>query len=529
MASEYERAQAGIHVLDAARKKQRQDSNAEPEPEPWEDPTPLPVGLLPVAPFSMDLLPNTLRGWIADITDRSQCPPDYPGATALVALGVALGRKVGIMPKARDDWTEFGNLWLCCVGRPGTMKSPSMGEAVAPLHQIADLARANYLDQRADYDHARRLAEAKESAQWSAYKRDLTSKTRKAEPEPPPSIDQPEAPQEVRLVSTDPTMEALAELLRGNPQGVLVFRDELVSLLRSLDREGAEGSRGFYLQGWDGKGSWTTDRIGRGQNLHIPHVCLSVIGSTQPGRVSEYVRVAVSCGVGDDGLLQRFLPVWPDTNGAWRNVDRFPDTKARTLAFDTYHRLFAFDPEQGGAEMNEYRGPVLRLSPAALELFTEWHCALHVQLAGDMPDALQSWFAKQRKTVPAFALLMHLADHPEGGPIELEAMQRAIAIGEYFRTHADRLYGATLQPDAEAASQLLTRIAKGDLVAPFTASHIRKKDWRLLTDPDSVSRVLVMLEDRGWIRRIAQAENVKGKGGRPTVYYEVHPLVTRPT
>ncbi len=48
-------------------------------------------------------------------------------------------------------------------------------------------------------------------------------------------------------------MPALCDVLRANPQGVLVLRDELAGLIAELDREGMEGSRSFYLTGWSGK------------------------------------------------------------------------------------------------------------------------------------------------------------------------------------------------------------------------------------------------------------------------------------
>ena len=39
-------------------------------------------------------------------------------------------------PATATDWTEVPNLWGCIVGRPGTMKSPAMGEALKPLHRL---------------------------------------------------------------------------------------------------------------------------------------------------------------------------------------------------------------------------------------------------------------------------------------------------------------------------------------------------------------------------------------------------------
>jgi hypothetical protein len=49
-----------------------------------------------------------------------------------------------------------------------------------------------------------------------------------------------------------------------------------------------------------------------------------MLGSTQPGRISEYLLQAIRGGRGDDGLIQRFgLLVWPDISGEWKHVDRW--------------------------------------------------------------------------------------------------------------------------------------------------------------------------------------------------------------
>jgi len=56
---------------------------------------------------------------------------------------------------------------------------------------------------------------------------------------------------------------------------MLVLRDELSGWLRALDKPGREGDREFYLEAWNGTGSYTVDRIGRG-TIHIPTLTLGL-------------------------------------------------------------------------------------------------------------------------------------------------------------------------------------------------------------------------------------------------------------
>ena len=146
----------------------------------------------------------------------------------------------------------------------------------------------------------------------------------------------PKEPRAVRYRTNDSSYEKLGELLIDNPAGILVERDELVSLLKQLDRDDQSVARGFYLSGWGGTQPYTFDRILRG-HLHIDAVCLSVLGNTQPARIAEYIHRANQGGTGGDGLIQRFgLLVWPDASSDWMNVDEYPNREARERAWQTY-------------------------------------------------------------------------------------------------------------------------------------------------------------------------------------------------
>jgi hypothetical protein len=89
------------------------------------------------------------------------------------------------------------------------------------------------------------------------------------------------------------------------PTGLLLFRDELTGFLRTLDREGHESDRAFYLETWNGYNRFVYDRIGRG-TLEIEAACLSILGGIQPGPLGYYLKGALEGGVKDDGFIQRF-------------------------------------------------------------------------------------------------------------------------------------------------------------------------------------------------------------------------------
>ncbi len=147
-----------------------------------------------------------------------------------------------------------------------------------------------------------------------------------------------------------------------------------------------EGSRGFYLTGWSGKDGHTQDRILRGTNLRVPHVCLSLLGGIQPARVAPLLKESIATG-GGDGFLARFsLTVWPDSPGEYRAIDRVPDEDARKAAHGVYERLHSLVPADIGAELVDGVAPFLRLEAAAAEAFTAWDVELRNRLRSGGDD-----------------------------------------------------------------------------------------------------------------------------------------------
>ena len=481
----------------------------------WGDPEPLPN--LPAVPdFEPGLLPESFRAWLMDVAERVQCPPDFPAVAAMVSLATVVGRQCGIRPKRADDWLVVPNLWGAIVGRPGTLKSPALSEPLKPLRRLEGKAREIHAEALREHEAACLIATERKAVGKEAIRRALKQNQDPASLAWETAGDAPEPPARRRYLTSDSTVEKLGELLAGNPRGLLVFRDELTGLLRSLDREGQESARAFYLEGWNGTDGFVVDRIGRG-TVDIPAVCLSVLGGIQPGPLGAYLSGAVAGGGGDDGLLQRFqLTVWPDVSGEWRDVDRFPDSQAKALAWSTFERLDRIDPHALGAEMDGL--PCLRFDDAAQELFREWRGELERRLrAGEEHPALEAHLAKYRSLVPALALLRHLADHPEGGPVGEDACLAACAWAEYLEGHARRLYAPAVAGETHAARELLRHLIRGDLTGPFTLREVTRKGWRSL-DRTGALGALELLAEHGYL-----AVELRETGGRPSQVFHVNP------
>lgn len=461
---------------------------------------------------------GALRRWVMDIAHRMQCPADFPAVAALVALSSLIGARAVIQPKARDDWQVVPNLWGAIVGRPGVKKSPALNEALKPLSRLQS---TEFDEWREAHDAWKLDCKVRELGDADREKRarGLANNDKAAARVLLTPGDSPPEPIPRRFIVNDATVEKMGELLQQNPFGTLSYRDELYGLLTSLDKQGQEGSRAFYLTSNDGNQAYTFDRIGRG-TVHIPRVCLAMIGGIQPGRIHEYVRGAVAGGSADDGLLQRFgLTVWPDVVGEFVHVDQWPDTMAKEVAWAVFNRLANFEPES----VNEPE--IWRFSPRAQSLFVEWLVPFETELRGDtMHPALVSHLAKYRKTIPALALLFALVDTAENcGEVGETELMRALAWSDYLRGHAVRLYSAATTPDAAGAVALLRKIRSNALGAEFTPREAAQKGWTGLNTPELVRKAANVLTDYDWLRSEVQASSDPQGRGRSSERFIVNP------
>jgi hypothetical protein len=508
------------------REAERNPTQAPPLPlaTTWPEPEPLPSGAIPVDAFDFEFLPAALREWVKDISNRLQCPPDYVAVAAVAALGTLIGRRLGIRPQEKTDWLEIPNLWGMIIGPPGLMKSPAMEQALKPLHRLEIEAQDKNEKARLEYAKQFLTFKLKKDA-----KAQLAKEALKENPAAKVDLefgDEPQEPADTRYITNDSSYEALGELLIGNPAGILVERDEVVSLLKFLDAEENVTARGFYLTGWSGKQGYTFDRIGRGHRA-VPAVCIGIVGNTQPAKIAEFIRRTNADGTGGDGLMQRFgLLVWPDPARTWSNVDEYPNAEAKEAAWKLFERASKIDLNEAlriGAAQDKYDPlPYLRFDADGLKEFNEWREKQEPAIrSGELSPAIEGHFAKYRKLVPVLALINHIADEYEAGAVSQQSVLRALAFTKYLESHAKRVYAAGIVAEVAAANAILRRIKRGDLADDFSARDIQRKDWSHLTEGHHITAGLDLLEDHHYV--VAQNRPAGQKGGRPSAVYLINP------
>jgi hypothetical protein len=479
----------------------------------WPMPLPIVSTLPPVARFTEDLLPDVVRRYVFDVADRQQSPPDFVAVAALCGLSSVVGNKVRVRPKQHDDWTITPNLWGAIIGPPSAMKSPAMQAALAPAYMLQDEMRTLWEQRCATIEEDDMLAglegKAAKAQALKALKQGDREAARKLLKDA--ADEGEELPPCPRLIVNDATVEKLGELLNENRNGLLLIRDELPGFLSRMEDQECQGERAFYLEAFNGDGSFTFDRIGRG-TVRIEVCTVSIIGGVQPSRIIPLVRGAVS-GSSNDGLLQRLqMTVWPDASSSWSWIDRAPDASAR-IEVD---RIFRDVRDMPALDDGEPR--IMRFDPAAQDAFREWLESIQREARSrTLPSALESHILKMPKTVASLALIFDLMEGDGDDLIGDTAILRALGWADYLRSHANRLYAAGQTMTEEGARLIIERRAQ--LPEAFTARDVQRKQWSGLTDREAVTSSLEVLVGTHHCREVPAGNST----GRPSTIFLWNP------
>lgn len=478
-----------VRLLNLIEKHQQPYSIAVPEdPEQVDEIQLMDASLVP--PFPADAWPPLIWDWCQECAASMRIPPDFCCATLLVVFASLIGRKRQIRPERNNvKWVITPNLWGLIVGRSGLLKTPAMKQMLSGLDDLIQVT-------------------------MEKYQRDLQAYELQKEHARVNKLPLPSLPPLKRYKTEDPTIEALGPILRDNPQGLLLFRDELPGWLKSINKKGQENARAFYLETWNASSNFTSDRIGRGL-IHIPFMCLSVFGGTQPGPIASYVSRMRSGDDNDDGFLQRFqVMVWPNSI-PWKpykgNLDEELERDIKRI-FQSLDQM-TFD-EKGNPV-------ILEFSDEAQKLFDEWQAGIQPRIRSDeLPDYMASHLSKYPKLLPSIALILELVQgaihqiHPQS--VSVNSFLMAKRWCEYLEPHAWKVYHCDQVSLVENAKKLISKVQSGKLPNGFTVREVHHgRHWSGLADSVQVQKACDYAEARKWLIKQQQASTV----GRHTDRY----------
>ena len=494
-------------------------ANARPFVPTWPEPAPRfmrdelpPPPALPMA----EVFGSRWADWLTRAAEAKSAPPDYVMAALLAAAGSAIGNTRWAMPWA--GWAEPPILWTMAIGSPSSNKSPGLDAILSPLKQIERNVRQGAEAERAAWCEKAELAKLAESTWKEAAKRAL--KDGEEPPARPAEADPGPEPFLLRLSVADATVERLAVIVANQPRGTLMARDELAGWLMGMTRYAGGGSdRPFWLEAYGGRG-YTVERMGR-DPVHIDRLSIGVVGGIQPDRLRTLLMKS-----DDDGLLARFLPIWPDP-APIRRPRGNPDDGFVEAALSRLHAL-----KLGTDESDELRPWLIPFTEEARALLDAFRQAVRGWETG-AEGLLLSFIGKLPGLAVRLSLVLAYLDWVAGA--DLEPHEIALAhfgraahfIEAYVLPMARRAYAdASLSKPERAARRLLALIRERHWER-FSSREVLRLDRHGLTTAAELNPAVTVLEEAEVIRSVEG--EASPRGGRPARLFIVNPAILKDT
>ena len=420
------------------------------------------------------LLPQVIEDFAFDRGMTMGCDVAGIAVGALVVCGAAIHDDIKLQPKQNDaDWQESARLWAFLVGDVSAMKTPALKGVVRPLSRIStEMARDN----------------AEAMGRWCR----LPPPVRKVTPPPP----QPQ------VMTMNATPEAVQQILKDSPWGILLFRDELAGFFGSLDQySGSKGAasadRPFWLESYGG-GPYSVDRVSR-PNAYIPNLSVSILGGIQPGKIR-----ALDNASEDDGLIQRGIPIV--MRAAVLGRDEVP-SQATNDYEHLIRRLRELRPPRSGFLYPP--DAVLKFDDGALKIREELEQE-HLELSqcSSLNRKLASHIGKYNGIFARLCVVWHCIDHADDAELPVivtEDTARRVRdfLHGFLLPHAIAFYAGTLglandhDVMADIAGYILAR-----KLDEITSRNVQQgtRDMRRLIQRET-NELFEQLEAFGWLTR----------------------------
>ncbi|MHA7865876.1 MAG: YfjI family protein [Salipiger thiooxidans] len=449
--------------------------------------------------------------WIRGAAVSKGAPPDYVMSALLGVCGSLIGNTRWPSPWA--GWAEPPAIWSVIIGNPSSGKSPAMDAVLVPLKRVERAQREAAQSELSDWRAKAEVAKLAESAWKESVKAAI--KAGDEPPARPDSADPGAEPPMPRLAVSDATVEKLAVIMAGQPRGTLLARDELAGWLGNMSRYSGGSDRPFWLEAYGGR-AFSVERMGR-DPVYIDRLTIGVLGGIQPDRLRNLLMKT-----DDDGLLARFLPVWPHPAPVKR-----PDTlHDEAFVENALRRLLSL--EMPTDEEGHQRPWFVHFTDDArnrLDTFRQ----LVREREGDAEGLLLSFIGKLPGMAVRLSLVLAMMEWASGEAdepheIEVSHFERAARlVAGYFWPMARRSYAERSGSQAQLSARALASLIREEGLKQFTAREIRRKQRMHLQDMEKINPALKILETADLVKLIEVPPGPKG--GAPKRLYSVNPAV----
>ena len=411
--------------------------------------------------FPLEIFPKAIRDIIEALEEYENYNVDFTSASFLTVFAAAMGNTWSV--RFMTGWVSRPIIYMVLVGSPSCGKTPPLQQAVAPLLKLDG-----------EYD----MIYCKEMETYRRWER-MSAKQRERHSLP----EEMKMPQRKCHVVVDSTVEALIGALRDNPRGVLIYKDEIDSLLSNFNRYNGS-DEGYFLSLFSGT-PFKYSRKSNNEHIFLANPYCSIIGTTQPGRLGEQFGGKRMM----NGFSSRFLKVYPE-------IDKMPswnDTAMPDGVLEEWGRIIRKVVTVTPSTDQEGKATSIELlfSQEAKLRVIQWKDEVNNKVYAETDsDAVRALCGKLETYLVRFCLviqIMHCICGESGmDKIEPGTAELAIRLTEYFRNMESRI-----APEIETGilDNRFTELL-GNLRDSFTTAEAVREALQLGISESSVKRFL---------------------------------------
>ncbi|UZA70929.1 YfjI family protein [Pseudomonas viridiflava] len=380
-------------------------------------PRPLIESNLVPQPYPVQALGGILGPAVERMAEVIGVPQALAAQSVLAASALATQGHAGLQLDGRNYPLS---LYLITVAASGDRKTAADRSALLPARQWEREQWQHYREQLSRYRAAQRQAQ----------------RINPADPAPTNSVLLEAEPSAPRLITTDPTIEALIKGLCHDLPSMGLFCDEGGQFLGSstMSRDNRLKAITTLSSLWDGS-PIDRARSMAGESLRAYDRRLSLHLMLQPYLAMQLLSDPLLQG---QGILGRCLMTWPSSLAGQRSYQAVDLSKDAALN-RYHHRLSAlfYQPwslsADGALQLSE-----LSLSPLARRRWIDLHDAIEAQLGefGELASVRPSG-SKAADNLLRIAGILAVVE--ESSVVEVDHIQRASALVGYYLTEIQRL------------------------------------------------------------------------------------------
>jgi hypothetical protein len=366
-----------------------------------------------ISPFPVEVFPLAVQQIIQATNENLSFPIDFISASLLYAASVAIGNTYRV--EVKRSWKESAVIYLALVAKAGTNKSHPLSFALQPIFDRDNSTYLEYLRLKKEYDKTVSLSKKERIQQ---------------------GLDEPQKPVLRKLLLSDYTPEALAEVHKFNQRGIGIYIDELAGWFKNFNRYNKGSEMEFWLSAWSGKPVYIDRKTNEPASIPLPFI--SVAGTIQNGILNELAKDSRT----QNGFIDRILFVIPDNvqKEYWNDKDinqkiihDWQSTLSNLLNLPlNLNDEFCPEPE------------VLHFSPDAKQILFDWQKRNADECNAAENDAIRGIYSKLEMYAIRLSLILELmswaCSDSNKQAITINSMKGALKLVEYFKNSAVKVY-----------------------------------------------------------------------------------------